>query len=148
MLTEAAGEAGANLLLHPVVGLDQPGDADHYTRVRCYQEFMPHFASFMARLNLLPMAPRGGGPREAVLQAIVHKNYGCTHLWWTSTVRARYSTPPARPPTLRKRPGVRGGRRRMSSVSSGSRPGKWSTSKTDGVLWLRKKFPRTAVSCV
>ena len=80
MMTEAAGEAGANLLLHPVVGLDQPGDADHYTRVRCYQELMPHFASFMARLNLCPIAPRGGGPREAVLQAIVHKNYGCTHL--------------------------------------------------------------------
>jgi sulfate adenylyltransferase len=34
----------------------------------------------MARLNLLPMAPRGAGPREALLQAIVHKNYGCTHL--------------------------------------------------------------------
>ena len=80
MMTEAAGEAGANLLLHPVVGLDQPGDADHYTRVRCYQELMPHFASFMARLNLCPIASRGGGPREAVLQAIVHKNYGCTHL--------------------------------------------------------------------
>ena len=80
MMTEAAGEVGANILLHPVVGLDQPGDADHYTRVRCYQQLMPHFASFMARLNLCPIAPRGGGPREAVLQAIVHKNFGCTHL--------------------------------------------------------------------
>ena len=80
MMTEAAGVAGANLLLHPVVGLDQPGDADHYTRIRCYQELLPHFAAFMAHLNLCPIAPRGGGPREAVLQAIVHKNYGCTHL--------------------------------------------------------------------
>ncbi len=80
MMTEAAGMAGANILLHPVVGLDQPGDADHYTRVRCYEALMPHFPEFLARLNLLPMAPRGGGPREAVLQAIVHKNYGCTHL--------------------------------------------------------------------
>ncbi len=80
MMSDAAGEAGANLLLHPMVGLNQPGDADHYTRIRCYQELMPHFAKFMARLNLLPMAPRGGGPREAVLQAIVHKNYGCTQL--------------------------------------------------------------------
>jgi sulfate adenylyltransferase len=80
MVTEAAGLAGANILLHPTVGLDQPGDADHYTRVRCYEALMPHFPEFLARLNLLPMAPRGGGPREAVLQAIVHKNYGCTHL--------------------------------------------------------------------
>jgi sulfate adenylyltransferase len=80
MMTEAAGRAGANLLLHPVVGLDQPGDADHYTRVRCYEALMPHFPEFLARLNLLPAALRGGGTREAVLQAIVHKNYGCTHL--------------------------------------------------------------------
>jgi len=80
MMTEAAGAAGANLLLHPIVGLNQPGDADHYTRIRCYQELMPHFSKFMARLNLLPMASRGGGPREAVLQAVVHKNYGCTSL--------------------------------------------------------------------
>jgi sulfate adenylyltransferase len=34
----------------------------------------------MARLNLLPLAMRGGGPREALLHAIVHKNYGASHL--------------------------------------------------------------------
>ncbi len=79
MMVEAARDADANLLIHSVVGLSQPGDADHYTRIRCYQALMPHYPKFMARLNLLPMAPRGGGPREAVLQAIVHKNYGCTH---------------------------------------------------------------------
>jgi len=79
MTVEAARDAGANLLIHPIVGLSQPGDADHYTRIRCYQALMPHYPKFMARLNLLPMAPRGGGPREAVLQAIVHKNHGCTH---------------------------------------------------------------------
>ena len=79
MMVEAARDADANLLIHPIVGLSQPGDADHYTRIRCYQALMPHYPKFMARLNLLPMAPRGGGPREAVLQAIVHKNHGCTH---------------------------------------------------------------------
>ena len=76
----AAQEAGASLLIHPVVGLNQPGDVDHYTRVRCYQEVLPHYPAFLARLNLLPMAVRGGGPREALLHAIVHKNHGCTHL--------------------------------------------------------------------
>jgi len=79
MMVESARDAGANLLIHPIVGLSQPGDVDHYTRIRCYQALMPHYPKFMARLNLLPMAPRGGGAREAVLQAIVHKNYGCTH---------------------------------------------------------------------
>jgi sulfate adenylyltransferase len=80
MMMMAAQEAGANLLIHPVVGLDRPGDADHYTRVRCYQAMMTHYPKFMARLNLLPLALRGGGAREALLHAIVHKNHGCSHL--------------------------------------------------------------------
>ena len=80
MMMEAAQAAGANLLIHPVVGLNQPGDADHYTRVRCYQALMPQFPKFMARLSLLPMAVNGGGAREALLHAIVHKNHGCSHL--------------------------------------------------------------------
>ncbi len=75
----AAREVGASLLIHPVVGLNQPGDVDHYTRVRCYQEALSQYPAMFARLNLLPMAVRGGGPNEAMLHAIVHKNYGCTH---------------------------------------------------------------------
>ena len=80
MMVDAARNAGANILIHPVVGLDQAGDADHYTRVRCYEAMLPHFPEFMVRLNLLPMAMRGGGAREALLHAIVNKNYGSTHL--------------------------------------------------------------------
>jgi sulfate adenylyltransferase len=80
MALDAAREAGANILIHPVVGMSEPGDVDHYTRVRCYQALMPHFPKFMARLNLLPMAVRGGGPREALLHALIHKNYGCSHV--------------------------------------------------------------------
>jgi sulfate adenylyltransferase len=76
---DAAREVGASLLLHPVVGLDQPGDVDHYARIRCYQEILPHYPAFLARLNLLPLAVRGGGPNEALLHAIIHRNYGCTH---------------------------------------------------------------------
>jgi len=75
----AAREVGASLLLHPVVGLDQPGDVDHYARIRCYQEILPHYPAFLVRLNLLPLAVRGGGPNEAMLHAIIHKNHGCTH---------------------------------------------------------------------
>jgi sulfate adenylyltransferase len=80
MMVDAAQHAGANILIHPVVGLDQPGDADHYTRIRCYQAVLPHFPEFMVRLNLLPLALRGGCEREALLHAIVNKNYGATHL--------------------------------------------------------------------
>lgn len=80
VLTErSAQEIAANLLLHPVVGHSRPGDPDHYTRVRCYLALLDHYPRDMARLSLLPLASRHAGTREAVLQAIVHKNHGCSH---------------------------------------------------------------------
>jgi sulfate adenylyltransferase len=76
----AAKEEGANLLIHPAVGMTKPGDVDHYTRVRCYQALMSHYPQNTAMLSLLPIAMRMGGPREAIWHAIIRKNHGCTHL--------------------------------------------------------------------
>jgi len=75
----AAAEIGANLLIHPVVGMTKPGDVDHYTRVRCYLALLKHYPRNTAILSLLPLAMRMGGPREAVWHAIIRKNYGCSH---------------------------------------------------------------------
>jgi len=75
----AANEIGANILIHPVVGLTKPGDVNHYTRVRCYEQVMDKYPKGTALLSLLPLAMRMGGPREAVWHAIIRKNYGCTH---------------------------------------------------------------------
>lgn len=75
----AAKDAGAKLLIHPVVGLTKPGDVDHLTRVKCYQALLPRYSKNMAMLSLLPLAMRMGGPREAVWHAIIRKNYGVTH---------------------------------------------------------------------
>ena len=76
----AASEVGANLLIHPSVGMTKPGDVDHYTRVRCYQAVLDRYPANTAALALLPLAMRMGGPREAVWHAIIRKNHGCTHL--------------------------------------------------------------------
>ena len=76
----AAKEVEANLLIHPVVGMTKPGDVDHFTRVRCYQALLPRYPQHTAKLSLLPLAMRMGGPREAVWHAIIRKNHGCTHL--------------------------------------------------------------------
>ena len=76
----AAKDVEANLLIHPVVGLTKPGDIDHYTRVRCYQAILHHYPKSTAKMSLLPLAMRMGGPREAVWHAIIRKNYGVTHL--------------------------------------------------------------------
>lgn len=76
----AAKKVQANLLIHPSVGMTKPGDVDHYTRVRCYQNVLPHYPMNTAKLALLPVAMRMGGPRECVWHAIIRKNHGCTHL--------------------------------------------------------------------
>ncbi len=76
----AANEIGANVLIHPVVGLTKPGDVDHYTRVRCYEKVLPKYPHGTVLLSLLPLAMRMGGPREALWHAIIRKNYGCNYL--------------------------------------------------------------------
>ncbi|MFO7760858.1 MAG: bifunctional sulfate adenylyltransferase/adenylylsulfate kinase [Thermodesulfobacteriota bacterium] len=79
MILKAARDAGASIFLQPVVGLDHPGNLDHYTHVRCYQEIVKKFPRNMISLGLLPLAKRYAGPREALWQAIIMRNYGCSH---------------------------------------------------------------------
>jgi sulfate adenylyltransferase len=75
----AARQADAKLLIQPSVGRTKPGDVDHYTRVRCYRALLPQYPEDSARLSLLPLAMRMGGPREALWHAIIRKNYGASH---------------------------------------------------------------------
>lgn len=79
MIIRAMRQARANLLLLPIAGMTKPGDFDHYTRVRCYRVVTHHFPPDSFILNLLPLAMRMAGPREALLHAIISKNYGCSH---------------------------------------------------------------------
>lgn len=79
MTLEAMRLSKANLLLMPIVGVTRTEDFDYYTRVRCYKEMMTYYPPESHLLSLLPHFMRFAGPREAVLNAIVAKNYGCTH---------------------------------------------------------------------
>jgi sulfate adenylyltransferase len=76
---EAMRRAKANLLLLPVVGVIRTEEFDYYTRVRCNQKVMRHYPPDTHILSLLPHFLRMAGPREAILNAIIAKNYGCTH---------------------------------------------------------------------
>ena len=76
---KALEEKNAKLLIHPVVGLTKPGDVNHYTRVRCYNNIMKKYPKDMAELSLLPLAMRMAGPKEALWHAIIRKNYGCNY---------------------------------------------------------------------
>ena len=75
----AAKEVEANLLIHPSVGMTKPGDVEYYVRVRCYEALLSKYPKDTAKLSLLPLAMRMGGPREAIWHAIIRKNYGCSH---------------------------------------------------------------------
>ncbi len=75
----AAKQVESNLLINPSVGMTKPGDVDYFTRVRCYQLLLAKFPAATAKLSLLPLAMRMGGPREAIWHALIRKNHGCSH---------------------------------------------------------------------
>jgi sulfate adenylyltransferase len=77
---QAAKDIGGHILLHPTVGMTKPGDLHYYARVHCYQAIRRHFPHNLAALSLLPLAMRMAGPREALWHAIVHQNFGCSHM--------------------------------------------------------------------
>lgn len=79
MVMTAAREAGAAILLQPVADLSHPGNLDYYTQIRCYQAFTEKFPPNMIQLALTPFAARKAGPKEALWQAIIRKNFGCSH---------------------------------------------------------------------
>jgi sulfate adenylyltransferase len=69
------------LLLHPVVGMTKLGDVDHYTRVCIYRAFAErYYQPDQVFLSLLPLVTRMAGPREALWQALIRRNYGANHL--------------------------------------------------------------------
>lgn len=79
MIKKAAELEKAHVLIHPSVGETKDGDIDYITRVKCYKIIQKKYAKDFSTLSLLPLAMRMAGPREALLHAIIRKNYGCTH---------------------------------------------------------------------
>jgi sulfate adenylyltransferase len=79
MVLTAARQAGCAILLQPALGLEHPGNREHYTHVHCYQEFVRQFPANMIQLGIIPLADRHAGPREALWHALIRRNYGCTH---------------------------------------------------------------------
>ena len=94
---DAAKEARAHLLLHPVVGVTMPRDLGQFARIKCYQEILRYYPRHLAALSLLPLAMRGAGPREALWHAVIRRNYGCTDF----IVEYDHASPPPHGPTGR-----------------------------------------------
>ena len=79
MTMRASKQANAHILIHPVVGMAKPGDLHYYSRVHCYEAILRQYPKSLVTLALIPMAMRMAGPREALMNAIIRQNYGCSH---------------------------------------------------------------------
>lgn len=68
------------LFINPVIGKKKPGDFKDEVILAAYDVLMKeYYLKDNAVLSILPFEMRYAGPREAILHAIIRKNYGCTH---------------------------------------------------------------------
>ena len=80
-LVKIALEVCDGVLIHPIVGKLKKEDIPAEVRMRCYQVMLDkYFPRDRVALKVYPMEMRYGGPREAVLHAIIRQNFGCSRL--------------------------------------------------------------------
>lgn len=73
-------EVTDGLFINPVIGKKKAGDFTDEAILQAYQYMVEKiFPRDRAVLSILPLKMRYAGPREAIMHAIIRKNFGCTH---------------------------------------------------------------------
>jgi sulfate adenylyltransferase len=66
--------------VNPVIGKKKSGDFEDQVILDSYQYLIDNFfPKNRVAMSILPLKMRYAGPREAILHAIIRKNFGCTH---------------------------------------------------------------------
>jgi len=79
-LLRLALEQADGLFIHPLVGLKKRGDFTPAAILAAYRTMIENFLpQKRILLGVLSTTMRYAGPREALLHAIIRRNYGCTH---------------------------------------------------------------------
>jgi sulfate adenylyltransferase len=69
------------LFIQPIIGKKKPGDFQDAVILKAYQTIIEkYFNPERVFLNILPTEMRYAGPKEAIMHAIMRKNYGATHI--------------------------------------------------------------------
>jgi len=68
------------VFVNPVIGRKKPGDFTDEAIVESYRVLLHHYyPKNSAVMGILRYEMKYAGPREAILHAIIRKNFGCTH---------------------------------------------------------------------
>ena len=80
VIQRRARELEANVLLLPEAGMEAPGDARYYARLRALEVALPRFGELTAEVTIAPLPRPLGSPREVALRHLIARNHGATHL--------------------------------------------------------------------